>query len=73
LRVTVERVFGDPPVGLAAVPASGAEREAALVKNWEAANRVTLLEASTAEAAGEFEARFTLPADLPWNRVVLRA
>ena len=73
LRVTVERVLSDPPLGLVVVPARGVERDAALVKNWEAANRVLLLEASTSVEAGEFAARFTLPADLPWERVVLRA
>ncbi len=73
LRVTVERVLCDPPLGLVPVPASGAQRDAALVKNWATANRVLLLEAPTTVVAEEFEARFTLPADLPWERVVLRA
>ncbi len=77
VRVTLERPIGSTPDGLAWLPAdfpeTHAARERLATENHERANDVVLTAAETNLTADAFAFPVTVPANLPWSNVVLRA
>lgn len=74
VRVMLERPASSQPLGLAPLPkAPPDDRARALRANHQRANRFVLLTKSVAAPARRFETTLELPADLPWDRVILRA
>jgi Peptidase family C25 len=77
VRLTLERPVGSTPVDLEPLPAptpfKNSERDRVMLANHERANRFTLVTSEAMVRDGRFEATLTLPAKLPWPRLILRA
>lgn len=62
------------PTDLETLPKeAGPERDRAVMRNHERANRFTVAEAEATVKDGRFEANLELPAKLPWERLNVRA
>ena len=72
LEVVLERTPASVPARLLPVPASGEGRDKAMLANFAAANRFTLLRVAATTRGPAFAARLPLPDKLPWPRLVLR-
>ncbi|HVS39874.1 MAG TPA: C25 family cysteine peptidase [Gemmataceae bacterium] len=74
VHITAERPVGGTPTDLETLPKeSGPERDAALMRNHERANRFAVADADATVKDGRFEAKLELPAKLPWERLNVRA
>ena len=72
--VTLERPMSGMPAVREAVAGGTAEaREQALMKAYEKGNDPVLQRVEVEVKEGAFEASFTLPAQVPWEHVVVRA
>ncbi len=71
--LTLERPASSEPADLEPLPAAGPERDRVMLANHERANRFVLASREATVRDGRFEARFNVPAKLPWRRLVLRA
>jgi hypothetical protein len=71
--LTLERPASSEPTDLEPLAASGPERDRVMLANHERANRFVLASRDATVRDGHFEARFDVPARLPWRRLVLRA
>ena len=52
---------------------AGPERDRAMMRNHERANRFAVAEAEATVKDGRFEAKLELPVKLPWERLHVRA
>ena len=74
IRVTIERPIGSVAPELKPLPVEPAEaRDLAMLENHERANSVVLASRDANPLEGRFECTFTLPAELPWERLTVRA
>ena len=73
VRVTLERPAGSLPVRLEALPRDPAKKSGVMLVNHQRANDVVLSSCEVQTQNGRFEATLTLPAELPWTRLTLRA
>ncbi len=74
VHVVAERPVSSTPTDLEALPKDpGPERDRAVMRNHERANRFTVAEAEATVKDGRFEAKLELPAKLPWERLNIRA
>ncbi len=72
--LTLERTPGSVPTDLEALPAEpGAARDRVMLANHDRANHFVLAQAETVTGANSFSAKLTVPVDLPWHEVILRA
>ncbi|HJT79051.1 MAG TPA: hypothetical protein VJ739_17780, partial [Gemmataceae bacterium] len=71
--LTLERPASSEPADLRPLPAAGPERDRVMLANHERANRFVLASREATVRDGRFEARFDVPAKLPWRRLILRA
>ncbi len=74
VQITAERPVGSEPADLETPPKElGPERDRALMRNHERANRFAVAEAEAMVKDGRFEAKLELPARLPWERLNVHA
>ncbi len=74
VHAAAERPISSTPADLETPPKEpGPERDRALMRNHERANRFAVAEAEATVKDGRFEAMLPLPAKLPWERLNVRA
>jgi Peptidase family C25 len=74
VHVVAERPVGSTPTDLEPLPKEpGPERDKAVMRNHERANRFAVAAAEATVKDGRFDARLELPAKLPWERLNVRA
>jgi Peptidase family C25 len=75
VRLTLERPLSSMPEDLEPLPKDlkpGARRDGIIMDNHERANRFAVAAGMTTVADGRFEVTLTLPAKLPWPKLILR-
>src|SRR5262249_37173729 len=74
VRLTLERPAGSAPPDLEPLPKDepAAAVERVMLANHERANRFVLASADGEKKADQFAARLTLPAKLPYKRIIVR-
>ena len=74
VRVVVERPVSSRPNDLEPLPKErGPERDRAMMRNHERANRFAVAAAEATVRDGRFEVKLDLPTELPWPRLNVRA
>ena len=74
VRLTIERPRdSDPPGDLALPRQPAAERARAMIERHQRANDFVVVKRETIVKNGRFEVACTLPAELPWRRLIVRA
>jgi Peptidase family C25 len=74
VRVVAERPVSSTPDDLAPLPKQvGPERDRAMLRNHEWANRFDVASAETVVKDGHFDASLDMPAKMPWPRLRVRA
>ena len=77
VHITLERPLNSTPVGLERPPPVALEnseaRLRAIANNHKRANLFILAEAEVQSVGGNFAASMTVPAELPWTNLILRA
>ena len=74
VQVVAERPVSSQPADLEPLPKeAGPERDRAMMRNHERANRFVVATAEATVSDGRFDAKLDLPMALPWSRLNVRA
>jgi hypothetical protein len=73
VRVTLERPLASPPIGIVAVPNDPKQSAEVIRANHERANNLVLATQTVEVRNGRFSTALKMPADTPWEKVIVRA
>jgi len=73
VRVALERPVGSQTPGLEPLPDDRAKAGSVMMANHERANSVVLATEEVKPTDGTFRCTLSVPADVPWSRLIVRA